>query len=210
MKTLVSMIALNSIAATLLVAPAHANLLEATFKGEITSGPDLGKAVTAVIDYDTSQGSTTSFLDETTFMATGGERAVVTIGGQSIVSPGVNLMITNVNNPPVDTSSTSFNFGGTNGYIDASLVENPTETPGAPGLDIPNDFNAFYSATGTGTGELNFGTYETVAYSSVSVQAGTALAVMPLPASAPMFGTALMALGAVGCGLKRKRRVAQV
>ena len=44
---------------------------------------------------------------------------------------------------------------------------------------------------------------------STGVQANIALSAVPLPASAPLFGAALLALGAVGYGVKRKQRAAQ-
>ncbi len=63
--------------------------------------------------------------------------------------------------------------------------------------------------TGSGYAIVNLtgiGSYSYVAFGSLNQNAFeyAALSAVPLPASAPMFGAALMALGAVGYGMKRK------
>lgn len=70
-------------------------------------------------------------------------------------------------------------------------------------------------ATVTGSGYqvvtlTNLGAYDFVGFGSVNQNAFeyAALSAVPLPASAPMFGAGLLALGAVGYGLKRKKAAA--
>ena len=54
------------------------------------------------------------------------------------------------------------------------------------------------------------GAYSTVSFGSVNTNSFefAALSSVPLPASAPMFGAALMGLGVVGFGMKRKAKAA--
>lgn len=96
------------------------------------------------------------------------------------------------------TSSTGdlFSIGGSSGriYLDTTFVSGSSLT-----------FSSTFAGQTFSSLGLTPGTYTyTLPSDSVTIDIGT----VPLPASAPMFGAALVALGAVGYGLKRKQAAA--
>lgn len=64
-----------------------------------------------------------------------------------------------------------------------------------------------YTYTFTPAVEVDFRSFAAVDPNTVTINIG-GVPTVPLPASAPMFGAALLALGAVGYGLKRKKAAA--
>ena len=91
---------------------------------------------------------------------------------------------------PIDTDGLLFDVGTTT----AAFGQFPL-------FGVANNGDNTYSAIFTGS--VN-GVEHYAEVTSASVVVGT----VPLPASAPMFGAALLALGAVSYGLKRKGKVA--
>ena len=114
-------------------------------------------------------------------------------------------------------------FNANTGFNTSSATGEVTLTPSSVTRSVRDD-QLFYTIAGTGIGDATvideepnmvpgadpgLFTYETDI--TLDIQAFNGLvqiAGVPLPASAPMFGGALAALGAVGFGLKRRRAAA--
>lgn len=110
----------------------------------------------------------------------------------------------------VTAVSSFFNNNGVTGIVDDDTYEFnvPYERNNDGSFSVLETFNGGhqvggweFARVGRPSGDTNYG-HNSVAVFSVSA--------VPLPASAPMFGAALLAFGAVGYGVRRKKAAAAV
>lgn len=150
--------------------------------------------------------NTGTSLGSTMITATTGSTFPLSITGYNGAPFGLRFSSTgSVDTLLIDFYYTFFLTGAFNGLdfmvTSGSNFGNLTSATSTFGLDASN-------VTDNGSSLLiNFQGYNTTTTDTVTLTFESGASTVPLPASAPMFGAAILALGAVGYGMKRKGSV---
>ncbi len=213
-------------ALAVLAVPAAASTISYTITGTVIQGMDgadlfgggqlAGDAFTAVEMFHTSNAAS-SYSSQWGSGANGGSNAnglsfidvVLTINGKttsfSDYTSNVSVSAGSQFNATVQSSATSnkndIGFNIASPAIEADYTLQHTIS----GLSDP--YAGYYTLTNSSGLEVDFANFEV---NGLSVTSPSTINVVPLPSAAPMFGAALLALAAVGYGMRRLRFAADV
>ncbi|MCW6509445.1 VPLPA-CTERM sorting domain-containing protein [Lichenifustis flavocetrariae] len=197
-------------------APASATTIEYAISGKVIGGYDssglfgggdlTGKSFVALETFNTDNAAS-SYASTGGSGANGGSKA----NGLSFIS--VDLTIDSASESFADyTSNVSVSTGSQfNSFVQSALASNASNIGFyIKSLKIKSDYaneNNLDGLSGSYSGYYtrNNDAGQQVVYANFEVTSFAAVSAVPLPASAPLFGAALIALSSVGYGMKRKK-----
>lgn len=203
MKSIFTQALIAAVLSGLCVTSAKAAQLEATYTGVVTSGADTGETFIATFLYDTSVAPVTTNPPLNSFFsdAGGGETATLALsGGTSFTySAETSFSADNFNNGT--TSGTEHDIAGLNGFLSLSTQ--------SAGTGIPFDLEVPFSPVASSTSFGQYGNMIELGELQVATVEVSLVSAVPLPASAPMLGAALLVLGAVGYRANRRKEAGE-